>query len=69
MKKTKDSIDYNPMVEFNLRAAKLHDFFAQYEAIRQKHAPELEAIKEEFERLKREKAEHGFQGDDWMGEE
>lgn len=38
----------SPIVEFNLRAAKRHDFFSQYQAIHEKHKAAMDKIIKEM---------------------
>jgi hypothetical protein len=76
----KDKITASPIVEFNLRASKLHKFFKQYEALHKKHKQAMDEIvaeakeqgivladlEREARQVKAQKAIQGFKGDDWM---
>jgi len=81
--KTKDMKEFlgeSPLVEINLRAARLHNFFERYQALHEKHVTEMQKIieeareieiarlDEELKAVKKQKAIVGFRGDDWMEE-
>lgn len=82
--KTKDMKEYlgdSPLVEINLRAARLHNFFARYQALHEKHVSEMqkiieearqieiESLDEELRTLKKQKQAVNFSGDKWMSDE